>query len=53
MAIDKLMNKYCVNQLGYVVEDVQEACEMFSKTFGAGPFFVMTPPAQAKTFFRC
>ena len=52
MAIDKLMNKYCVNQLGYVVEDVQEACEMFSKTFGAGPFFVMTPPAPAKTIFR-
>lgn len=48
----ELMNKYCVNQLGYVVEDVQEACETFTNAFGAGPFFIMTPPPMAKTIFR-
>lgn len=52
MKLETLMNKYCVNQLGYIVEDVTEACEMWMKVFGAGPFFIMKPPAPAKTIFR-
>ena len=49
---ERLLNKYAINQLGYVVEDVQEAALAHSKLFGSGPFVFFTPPAPAKTVLR-
>ncbi|MBR3690481.1 MAG: VOC family protein [Eggerthellaceae bacterium] len=50
--IEKILNKYAVNQLGYVVEDVEAAALTFVEALGAGPFVYMEPPAPAKTVFR-
>ena len=38
---ETLLNKYGVNQLGFVVEDAEKAAFEYSKLFGAGPFMLM------------
>lgn len=49
---EKLLNKYAINQLGYVVDDLEEAALAHSKLFGSGPFVHFTPPAPERTLFR-
>ena len=46
--IHRLLNKYGVNQLGYIVKDVEAASRAHAALFGSGPFQVMdTPPAKS------
>ncbi|MGN0078361.1 MAG: VOC family protein [Coriobacteriales bacterium] len=49
---ERLLNKYAINQLGYVVEDVEKAALEHSKLFGSGPFVYFDAPAPEKTVFR-
>lgn len=49
---EKLLNKYAINQLGYVVDDLEKAALAHSKLFGSGPFVHFTPPAPERTLFR-
>ena len=49
---EKLLNKYAINQLGYVVNDLEKAALAHSKLFGSGPFVHFTPPAPERTLFR-
>lgn len=49
---EKILNKYAINQLGYVVEDAEKAALEFAELFGAGPFTFFEAPAPAKTVFR-
>jgi len=41
MAVETIFNKYAVNQLGVVVEDVEKASELYSKLYGVGPFVIV------------
>ena len=49
---EKLLNKYAINQLGYVVDDLEKTALAHSKLFGSGPFVHFTPPAPERTLFR-
>lgn len=49
---ERLLNKYAINQLGYVVEDVEKAALEHSKLFGSGPFVFFDAPDPAQAFFR-
>lgn len=49
---ETLLNKYGVNQLGFVVEDAEKAAAEFSKLFGAGPFMIMDNVMVDKVVFR-
>lgn len=49
---EKLLNKYAINQLGYVVDDLEGAALAHSKLFGSGPFVHFAPPAPERTLFR-
>lgn len=49
---EKLLNKYAINQLGYVVDDLEKAALAHSKLFGSGPFVHFTPSAPERTLFR-
>lgn len=49
---ERLLNKYAINQLGYVVDDLEEAARAHSALFGSGPFVHFKAPAPAKTTFN-
>lgn len=49
---EKVLGKYAINQLGYVVDDLEKAALTHSKIFGSGPFVHFTPPAPSKCTFR-
>ena len=49
---ERLLNKYAINQLGYVVDDLEKAARAHSALFGSGPFVHFTAPAPARTLFR-
>ncbi len=50
--MEKLLNKYAINQLGYVVDDLEKACLKHSRLFGSGPFIWFSAPNPKKTVFR-
>jgi catechol 2,3-dioxygenase-like lactoylglutathione lyase family enzyme len=49
---ETLLNKYAINQLGYVVPDLKQACLDYSKLFGVGPFFYIDPPYEGEVTYR-
>lgn len=49
---ERLLNKYAINQLGYVVDDLEKAARAHSALFGSGPFVWFSAPAPARTVFR-
>ena len=49
---ERLLNKYAINQLGYVVDDLEQAALAHSKLFGSGPFVYFSAPAPESTTFR-
>ncbi|MEG2476635.1 MAG: VOC family protein [Gordonibacter sp.] len=49
---ERLLNKYAINQLGYVVDDLERAARAHSALFGSGPFVYFSAPAPARTLFR-
>lgn len=50
--MEKLLNKYAINQLGYVVDDLEKAAREHSALFGSGPFVWFSAPAPERTVFR-
>lgn len=48
---EKLLNKYGINQAGYIVDDLEQACLDHSALFGTGPFIYM-PVQKQKYMFR-
>ncbi len=50
--LDKILNKYAINQLGYVVDDLEKAALAYSKLFGSGPFIHFRAPDPARTLFH-
>lgn len=49
---ERLLNKYAVNQLGYVVDDLEQAARAHSALFGSGPFIHFSAPGPKRTLFR-
>lgn len=49
---ERLLNKYAINQLGYVVDNLERAARTHSKLFGSGPFVYFTPPEPVRTMFQ-
>ena len=49
---ERLLNKYAVNQLGYVVDDLEQAARAHSALFGSGPFIHFSAPEPKRTLFR-
>ena len=49
---ERLLNKYAINQLGYVVDDVEKAAREHSALFGSGPFVWFPAPEPTRTVFR-
>ena len=45
---EKVLNKYAVKQVGYVVDDLEDACVKMAETVGAGPFVSMLDYSPAK-----
>lgn len=43
---ETIMNKHAINQVAYIVEDLEKACLEHSETFGSGPFLYMDPMPQ-------
>lgn len=50
--LERLLNKYAINQLGYVVDDLEKAALAHSGLFGSGPFMHFAAPPPKKTLFR-
>lgn len=50
--METLLNKYAINQLGYVTDDLEKFTRTHSEMFGSGPFVYMTPPPMEKVLFR-
>lgn len=40
---ETLLNKYGINQIGIVVDDLEKAALQHSKLYGSGPFFYLPP----------
>jgi hypothetical protein len=41
--IESIMNKHATNQLGYYVEDLEQAAREHAALFGSGPFLYLDP----------
>lgn len=51
-AVETLLNKYAINQVAYVVEDLEEAARAHSALFGSGPFFHFEPITMENVMYR-
>lgn len=49
---DKVLNKYAINQVAYIVDDLEEAALAHSKLFGSGPFFYLDPITMSKAVYK-
>lgn len=49
---ERLLNKYAVNQIGIVVDDVEQAARDHSALFGSGPFFILDHIGCAKATWK-
>lgn len=49
---ETILNKYAINQVAYIVEDLEEAALEHSKLFGSGPFLYMDPVTMAKAVYK-
>jgi hypothetical protein len=49
---EKLLNKYAINQLGYIVDDLEEAARAHSALFGSGPFLYLDPITMDKFDYK-
>lgn len=49
---ESLLNKYSINQLGYVTDDLEGFTRLHAKMFGSGPFIYMTPPPMEKALYK-
>ena len=50
--MEKLLNKYAINQVAYIVDDLEEASLAHSKLFGSGPFVLMPAGTMAKATYK-
>lgn len=49
---EKILNKYAINQVAYIVDDLEEAAIEHSKLFGSGPFFYLDPVTMEKAVYN-
>lgn len=49
---ETILNKYAINQVAYVVEDLEKAAKAHSELFGSGPFLYMDPITPVKATYQ-
>ncbi|NTU89573.1 MAG: VOC family protein [Actinobacteria bacterium] len=49
---EKLLNKYAINQVAYIVEDLEKAARDHSALFGSGPFVYLDEISYKTTMYR-
>ena len=50
--MEKILNKYAINQVAYIVDDLEEAARAHSELFGSGPFLYLDPVTMTECRYR-